>query len=238
MVLLAAGCAVWGQNNCGGPQHGRSRLGLLSLRAGPHVRGVGRRARRTRLRRQGHRELQGSPQGRPRRAPLSEELADFYVQVGTAARGARRDAEEALQANPNDLAALRLLARIYTSQIGGAAESHQRGHAARRPSSNIKKITELAPKDVDALGDAGPAGEGGAGQCRGREGVQESAGSRPRQRRRADRSVAGLSGSGQQPSRRGYAEDSWPTRIPPRAACRRWRRLTSRCGNSGWPPMR
>src|SRR5580704_7529509 len=53
----------------------------------------------------------------PQSAEVSEELTELYVQTGRL-REAQTDAEDALRANPNDLAALRQLARIYTQQIG------------------------------------------------------------------------------------------------------------------------
>jgi len=47
---------------------------------------------------------------------LSEELSELYVAAGRL-REAENDANEALKQNPNDLNALRLLARMYTRQI-------------------------------------------------------------------------------------------------------------------------
>ena len=64
--------------------------------------------------------------------------------------------------NPKDLGALRLLARIYTSQIGGQ-NNRINQDMLKKAIEQYKKITGIAPEDVDCVGHAGPAGEGGAG---------------------------------------------------------------------------
>ena len=53
----------------------------------------------------------------PQSPELSEELTELYVQSGRL-QEAQSDAEAALKLNPNDLTALRLLARIYSGKIG------------------------------------------------------------------------------------------------------------------------
>lgn len=84
----------------------------------------------------------------PSSAAISEELADFYAQAGLLGDG-ERDARTALAANPTDLAWLRVLARIYTSQIGGP-QNRINKDMLDNAIAQYKKITELEPKDADA----------------------------------------------------------------------------------------
>ena len=84
----------------------------------------------------------------PNSALLTEELSDLYTQSGRM-RDGQTDAEQAVKQNPNDLAAHRILARMYVRQIDA-----QRGRVndtmVRQATQEYQKITELAPKDPDA----------------------------------------------------------------------------------------
>ena len=84
----------------------------------------------------------------PNSALMAEELSDLYSQSGRM-RDGQTDAEQAIKANPNDLAAHRVLARIYVRQIDA-----QRGRVnetmVRQATQEYQKITELAPKDADS----------------------------------------------------------------------------------------
>lgn len=80
---------------------------------------------------------------------LSEELSDLYIRSGRL-RDAQNDAEEALRQNPNDLNAHRLLARIFTRMIGEGQRGRVDENMLRRALDQYQKITELAPKDVEA----------------------------------------------------------------------------------------
>jgi len=84
----------------------------------------------------------------PNSALLAEELSDLYSQSGRM-RDGQTDAEQAIKTNPNDLAAHRILARIYVRQIDA-----QRGRVnetmVRQATQEYQKITELAPKDADS----------------------------------------------------------------------------------------
>jgi tetratricopeptide (TPR) repeat protein len=83
----------------------------------------------------------------PEASALSEELSDVYVQTGRLREG-QTDAEETLKKNPNDLTAHRLLARIYTRLISDAQRVDE--GMLNRAIEEYKKITKLAPTDVDA----------------------------------------------------------------------------------------
>lgn len=84
----------------------------------------------------------------PNSALLAEELSDLYSQSGRM-RDGQTDAEQAIKTNPNDLAAHRILARIYVRQIDA-----QRGRVnetmVRQATQEYQKITQLAPKDADS----------------------------------------------------------------------------------------
>jgi tetratricopeptide (TPR) repeat protein len=82
-------------------------------------------------------------------AAIGEELSDFYIQTGRA-REAQNDAEEALKQNPNDLNALRLLAKIFTGQISTGPQNRLDEAMLRRAIEQYQKIVALAPKDIDS----------------------------------------------------------------------------------------
>ena len=131
----------------------------------------------------------------PDSAAISDELAEFYVQAGLLS-DAESDAQKALAKDPKDLGALRLLARIYTSQIGGQ-NNRINQDMLKKAIEQYKKITDIASKDVDAWVMLGRLGESGARQCRGGKGLQEGAGSRSGQRGCVDGAVIGVFGFGQ-----------------------------------------
>jgi tetratricopeptide (TPR) repeat protein len=80
---------------------------------------------------------------------ITEELSDLYIQTGRL-REMQSDAEEALKANANDVNAHRMLARIYTRQIGDAQERKIDESMLKKAIEEYKKITALAPKDADS----------------------------------------------------------------------------------------
>ena len=80
---------------------------------------------------------------------LAEELSDLYIQSGRW-REAVSDAEEALKLNPNDLAAHRLLARVFTRQIGDAQRGRIDETMVKRAIDQYLKITTLAPRETEA----------------------------------------------------------------------------------------
>jgi tetratricopeptide (TPR) repeat protein len=85
----------------------------------------------------------------PKTPMLSEELSELYIQAGRL-REAQNDAEEALKQNQNDLAARRLLARIFTRQIGDSQQNKIDEAMLRKAIEQYQKITELDPKDLDS----------------------------------------------------------------------------------------
>jgi tetratricopeptide (TPR) repeat protein len=81
---------------------------------------------------------------------LVEEIAELY-RVSGRIREAVEEAQQALKNNPDDLNARRVLARIYTQQIGDAQTNHIDESMARRAVEEYKSITQKDPKDVDSL---------------------------------------------------------------------------------------
>ena len=81
---------------------------------------------------------------------LVEDIAELYRMSGRI-REAVEEAQAALKTNPDDLNARRVLAHIYTQQIGDAQANHIDEGMARRAVEQYKIITEKDPKDVDSL---------------------------------------------------------------------------------------
>lgn len=81
---------------------------------------------------------------------LVEDIADLYRAAGRI-REAVEEAQDALKTNPNDLNARRVLARIYTGEIGDAQANHIDEGMARRAVEQYKIITEKDPTDTASL---------------------------------------------------------------------------------------
>lgn len=81
---------------------------------------------------------------------LVEDIADLYRAAGRI-HEAVDEAQTALKANPDDLNARRVLARIYTQEIGDAQANHIDEGMARKAIEQYKFITEKDPKDTDSL---------------------------------------------------------------------------------------
>lgn len=80
---------------------------------------------------------------------LSEELSDLYIQAGQI-RTAVTEAEDALKANPDDLTARRILARIYSRLIGDAQQNKVNEEMLKKSIEQYSRIVEKEPKDVDS----------------------------------------------------------------------------------------
>ena len=85
----------------------------------------------------------------PDSAMLSEELSELYFATGRF-REAQTDAEEALKQNANDLNAHRLLAKIYTRQIGEGGQGRIDEAMLKKTIDEYQKITGIDPKDADS----------------------------------------------------------------------------------------
>ncbi len=81
---------------------------------------------------------------------LVEDIAELY-RVSGRLREAVEEAQDALKANPDDLNARRVLAHIYTQQIGDAQANHIDEAMVRRAVEQYKIITDKDPKDADSF---------------------------------------------------------------------------------------
>jgi tetratricopeptide (TPR) repeat protein len=78
-----------------------------------------------------------------------EELTDVYIQTGRL-RDAVNQAEDLLAKNPDNLAARRMLGRIYTRMIGDAQQGRVNQDMLKRATEQYEKITQKDPKDADS----------------------------------------------------------------------------------------
>ncbi|MBV8808696.1 MAG: tetratricopeptide repeat protein [Acidobacteriaceae bacterium] len=86
----------------------------------------------------------------PNASFLVEDIAELY-RISGRIREAVEEALAAIKANPDDLNARRVLAHIYTQQIGDAQTNHIDEGMARRAVEQYKIITDKDPKDLDSL---------------------------------------------------------------------------------------
>lgn len=86
----------------------------------------------------------------PNASFLVEDIAELY-RISGRIREAVEEAENALKTNPNDLNARRVLAHIYTQEIGEPQSNHIDEGIARRAIDQYKQITDKDPKDIESL---------------------------------------------------------------------------------------
>src|SRR5881296_4369118 len=80
---------------------------------------------------------------------LLEELTDLYVQ-GNQLKTAITEAEEILKQNPENLAARRMLGRIYTRSIGDAQQGKINEEMVRKSIEQFQIITQKDPTDIES----------------------------------------------------------------------------------------
>jgi tetratricopeptide (TPR) repeat protein len=81
---------------------------------------------------------------------LVEDIAELYRAAGRI-REAVEEAQNALKANPDDLNARRVLAHIYTQEIGDPNANRIDENMVHRAIEQYKIVTEKDPKDIDSL---------------------------------------------------------------------------------------
>jgi tetratricopeptide (TPR) repeat protein len=81
---------------------------------------------------------------------LVEDIAELYRASGRI-REAVLEAEQAIKNNPNDLSARRVLAHIYTQQIGDSQATRIDEGMVKRAIEQYKFIVDKDPKDTDSL---------------------------------------------------------------------------------------
>ena len=148
LILLLGAGACWGQGNAPGANADRATAYYRYTLAHMYAELAGNTTNRTDYVNLAIENYKAAIKADPSSALLAEELSDVYSQSGRM-RDGQTDAEQAIKQNPNDLAAHRVLARIYVRQIDA-----QRGRVneamLRQSTQEYQKITELAPKDADA----------------------------------------------------------------------------------------
>lgn len=82
---------------------------------------------------------------------IAEELSEFYVQTGQLER-ALAQANDLLKANPNNVEARKILARIYSRQIGDPDQGRVDQAMLKNAIDQYEKITQQDPKDTESLG--------------------------------------------------------------------------------------
>ncbi len=78
-----------------------------------------------------------------------EELTDLYVQ-GNQLKSAVAEAEEMLKQNPENLAARRMLGRIYTRSIGDSQQGKINEEMVKKSIEQYQIITTKDPKDIES----------------------------------------------------------------------------------------
>jgi tetratricopeptide (TPR) repeat protein len=86
----------------------------------------------------------------PNASAIGEELAELYVQTGQMER-ATAQANELIQANPSNANAHKIMARIYSRQIGDPDQGKIDQAMLKSALAEYQKITEINPKDTESL---------------------------------------------------------------------------------------
>src|SRR6185312_4592512 len=86
----------------------------------------------------------------PSASYIAEELSEFYVQAGQLER-AMQEANDLLKANPDNNNARKILARIYTRQIGDPDQGRIDQTMLKNAIDQYEKITQTEPKDGESL---------------------------------------------------------------------------------------
>lgn len=85
----------------------------------------------------------------PNAGVIFEELTDLYIQTGRL-RDAMNQAQDMLKQNPDNLAARRMLGRIYTRMIGNPQTGRIDDNMLKQATDQYQKITEKDPKDAES----------------------------------------------------------------------------------------
>lgn len=85
----------------------------------------------------------------PKATFIVEELAEIYISAGQI-RTAVVDAEAAVKSNPNDVAARRLLGRIYSRMLGDSQSGRINPQMVQKAIEQYAKIAEQDPKDIES----------------------------------------------------------------------------------------
>jgi tetratricopeptide (TPR) repeat protein len=148
LILLLVGGACWGQGNAPVSSADRATAYYHYTLAHMYAELAGASTNRTEYVNNAIENYKAALKADPSSPLMAEELSDLYSQSGRM-RDGQNDGEQAIKQNPNDLAAHRILARIYVRQID-AQRGRVNEQMLRQATQEYQKITELAPKDANA----------------------------------------------------------------------------------------
>ncbi|HSP69199.1 MAG TPA: tetratricopeptide repeat protein [Bryobacteraceae bacterium] len=148
LILLLVGGACWGQGNAPVSSADRATAYYHYTLAHMYAELAGASTNRTDYVNNAIENYKAALKADPSSPLMAEELSDLYSQSGRM-RDGQNDGEQAIKLNPNDLAAHRILARIYVRQID-AQRGRVNEQMLRQATQEYQKITELAPKDANA----------------------------------------------------------------------------------------
>ncbi|HWD99890.1 MAG TPA: tetratricopeptide repeat protein, partial [Bryobacteraceae bacterium] len=86
----------------------------------------------------------------PNSSYIGEELAEFYARVGQLER-ATQQAQDLLKRDPNNADAHKILARIFSRQMGDPDQGKIDPEMLRNATAEWRKVVELNPKDTESL---------------------------------------------------------------------------------------
>jgi tetratricopeptide (TPR) repeat protein len=148
VILLPIGGACWGQGNAPVSSADRATSYYRYTLGHMYAELAGNSTNRTDYVNNAIENYKAALKADPSSPLVAEELSDLYSQSGRM-RDGQNDGEQAIKQNPNDLAAHRVLARIYVRQID-AQRGRVNEQMLRQATQEYQKITELAPKDANA----------------------------------------------------------------------------------------
>jgi tetratricopeptide (TPR) repeat protein len=86
----------------------------------------------------------------PNSSYIGEELAEFYARVGQVER-ATQEAQDLLKRDPNNANAHKILARVFSRQMGDPEQGKIDPEMLRNATAEWRKVVELNPKDTESL---------------------------------------------------------------------------------------
>jgi len=147
-LILSVSTLAWSQNAAAAPDRGTAYYNytLAHLYANMAAEGIDSNANID----QAISSYKAAIAADPGSSVVAEELSEFYIQFNRMNQG-RTEAEAAIARNPNDVAAHRMLARIYVRLISDPQSQRIDQNMLRRATEEYQKVTDLDPTDVGSL---------------------------------------------------------------------------------------
>jgi len=151
VLVVAVATACWGQNNpatnAPAADHGKAYYNYTLAHMYANL--AAETPNRTEYIQQAVTNYKAAIAADPQSTVLPDELSDFYIQFNML-REARQEADDAIKKNPNDVAAHRLLARIYIRQISDSQGQRLDPNLLANAVEEYDKVTQLNPKDTES----------------------------------------------------------------------------------------